>query len=345
MRVWFAWVNPADSSTISSDMNQRKAIGWRAYLVIVVCFIVAGGIPPLMKNVSFGPDAMFRCDPFGLDDNNYISYCDARAFTEYDLGALYFGLEPRAIEALKKADVLFLGNSRTGHTFSSQATQQAMQTLGVQNYYVAGFGYEGSSHIALLLMKKYNIRPKAIVINADPFFTNDYAPILATLTSGRQSVYMDYLTKKYFQRGQRYICSIYNFGCGTRPTVYRTLDHGLWQIDRFEKKVLEFLPIRIVVEPHDIPAKRESEAEPLLKDFLREVPTSKNCIIITSVPSPHSMRPMAESLARKHDLPFFAPVMTDLRSYDDSHLMSEDSERWSKSMLAEAKSTIENCVK
>lgn len=326
-------------------MNQRKSIGWRAYLVIVLCCIAAGAIPALLKNVSFGRDAMFRCDPFGLDGNNYISYCDARAFTEYDLGALYFGLEPRAIEALRKADILFLGNSRTGHTFSSNATQQMMQALGVQNYYVAGFGYEGSSHIALLLMKKYNIRPKAIVINADPFFTDDYAPILATLTSGRQSVYWDYVTKKYFQKGQRYVCSIYNFGCGTRPTVYRTLDHGFWQIERFEKKVLEFQPIRTIVEPQDIPEKRGIEAEPLLNDFLRAVPTSKNCIIITSIPSPNSMRPMAESLSRKHGLPFFAPVMNDLRSYDKSHLMSEDSERWSKAMLAEAELTLKSCVK
>jgi hypothetical protein len=326
-------------------MNLTKPIGWHIYLAIVLLCVIGGGIPALLKNVSFGKDAMFRCDPFGLNGDNYISYCDASAFTEYDLGAHYFGLEPRAIEALRKADVLFLGNSRTGHTFSSQATQSEMRSLGIANYYVAGFGYEGSSHIALLLMKKYNVHPKAIVINADPFFTDDYAPILATLTSGRQSVYLEYLTKKYFQKTQWYLCSIYNFGCGTRPTVYRTLKHGFWETERFEKKVLEFLAIQPIVEPATVPTAREIVAEPLARDFIASVATARSCIIITSIPSPRSMRSMAETVARKNSLPFFAPVIPGLRTYDNSHLLAEDGERWSKVMFAEAHDTIARCMK
>ena len=69
----------------------------------------------------------------------------------------------------KKAEVLFLGNSWTGHPFSSEATASFMRARRAP-YHVMGFGYEASSTVALALIKKYDLHPKVMIINVDPFF-------------------------------------------------------------------------------------------------------------------------------------------------------------------------------
>src|SRR5579863_3582267 len=95
----------------------------RLYLVALAVGALCGVAYGALRIFVLGPDAMLGCDPRGVDATHYMAYCNVRSFTEYDLGAHYFGLEPAAIKSMQAADVLFVGDSRTGHTFSSKATQ------------------------------------------------------------------------------------------------------------------------------------------------------------------------------------------------------------------------------
>jgi len=103
----------------------------RRYLWMVAAGALIGGGYAAVNFVLVGSDAVANCDPGGVDATHHMAYCNVRSFTEYDLGAHYFGLEPDSIMSLKKAEVQFLGNSRTGHTFSSEATASFMRARRV----------------------------------------------------------------------------------------------------------------------------------------------------------------------------------------------------------------------
>ena len=70
---------------------------------------------------------------------------------------------------MKKADVLFLGNSRALFAFSSDAIANFFGK-GKLRYYVLAFGTGETSQFAGALIRRYDLHPKVLVINADPFF-------------------------------------------------------------------------------------------------------------------------------------------------------------------------------
>jgi len=88
---------------------------------------------------------------------------------DYEHGAFYYGLEREAIANLKSADVIILGNSRAQAAFSTGALRDFFATRGIK-YFLLGFGYGELSDLPLHLMKRNSVRPKVLVINADPFF-------------------------------------------------------------------------------------------------------------------------------------------------------------------------------
>ena len=60
---------------------------------------------------------IFACPANGYTADKYLSYCGASNYGDYENGAFWFGLEPAAELSAAKADVLFLGNSRTQFGF------------------------------------------------------------------------------------------------------------------------------------------------------------------------------------------------------------------------------------
>src|SRR5262249_42639470 len=139
------------------------------------------------------------CKPEGLNDTNFIAGCSAPLFGDYEHGAYYFGLEGAAVAHLRRAEVLVLGNSKAMFAFSTRATEDAFRRLGVP-YYLLGFGYGESQLFPLALIKKYGLRPKALIINADPFF--EEATQFQDVLEGDWATYLSYVARKYFYRLQ-----------------------------------------------------------------------------------------------------------------------------------------------
>jgi hypothetical protein len=71
---------------------------------------------------------------------------------------------------LQKADVLFLGNSRMQYSFRDPRVLDSFFHRRRLNYYILAFGYGEGSTFPEAIIRKYDLRPKWVVINADPFF-------------------------------------------------------------------------------------------------------------------------------------------------------------------------------
>jgi hypothetical protein len=302
-----------------------------------------GAICGVFYAATIGPDAMMRCDPHGVDATHYMAYCNVKTFTEYDLGAHYLGLEPEAIQSMQAADVLFLGNSRTGHTFSSAATQAFMDRLGAK-YYIMGFGYEASSMSALSLIDKYRLHPKVMIINADPFFGYGDRAARDRLLSGRPQVYLEYLIKKRFQLVQSFLCGRSEMFCGHALTIYRSAVNGTWDVHEYAAAHPGSKNPKIIIEEENYRSSELPDALKAGREFVDRVSVAPDCMIVTSIPSPRSTQMVAKAVAAEIGSTYIVPAMTDLRTFDNSHLIAEDDERWSAEMLRQAAAQIQKCL-
>lgn len=117
------------------------------YVLIILAVMAAAFLYSLRWN------GIFACPANAYDGGSYLGYCQASAYGDYDHGAFWFALEPKAREAVASADVLFLGNSRMQFGFSSPALGRWFTANGFR-YYLLGFSHsENVTFIGPLLQR------------------------------------------------------------------------------------------------------------------------------------------------------------------------------------------------
>ena len=72
-------------------------------------------------------------------------------------------------EPLRRADVLLLGSSHMQFDWPRETTEPFFARRGLRAYNL-GFGYHEGSPFPLALIRRYDLRPKLVVCNLDPFF-------------------------------------------------------------------------------------------------------------------------------------------------------------------------------
>jgi hypothetical protein len=187
----------------------------RCALAYFVWFALAGAVTGLGYRLGDWAIDSARCR-LHREPGTFLAYCTEPHYGFYEQGAYWFGLEPRAIEHLKKADVLFLGNSRAQFGFSTENLRNYFRRRGI-SYYVMGFGYGESNEFALALIEKYRLKPKLLVIDADPFFNTgvsnpaeaifDRSGSPFQLAARWTTVRWDYLTRHVFNALQPKLCA------------------------------------------------------------------------------------------------------------------------------------------
>ncbi len=103
----------------------------------------------------------------GLADDDY--YLSSDIGGQVDHHVLYFGLDEKATAHLQAADVLFLGNSRVMYALRPQVLRPAFAALGL-DYYGLGFGFREADRFPLAIIRRFDLRPRVVVVNADGFF-------------------------------------------------------------------------------------------------------------------------------------------------------------------------------
>lgn len=314
------------------------------YVVILLATLVLALSFSLANALFFDRGAVVRCNPDGIDAHTYMAGCSAAYFGDYEHAALYFGLEPEAVAAMKKADVLILGNSRAMWAFSTEATDAAFRKLGL-SYYVLGFGADERMRFAAALMARHGLKPKAVIINADPFFIDATNPENEAILSGRMETLVPNLMRRSAQRWLAAWCANPDrfFAASTckEASLFRSASDGRWRLQHYLNRTT-----RNPITPNtDFLIERKDRFVEAARSFRDVLNLPAQCVVLTSVPSNLQTENVARTVSSALGWPYIEPKLSDLRTIDDSHLAPEQAERWSSAMLAAAADTLSRCLR
>jgi hypothetical protein len=284
------------------------------------------------------------CTADGYRGDTYLAYCDASRYGSFEHGALYLSLVPEAVRNLRAADVVMLGNSRTQRAFSTTSTEAFFRRIGA-SFYVAGFGYGENVNFAEALMDRLALRPRAVIVNVDPFFDLDISPPARTLlkTENGDDAYRD---KDQWQDLHRAVCDeefAKGWLCGDAPAIFRSVRDGRWKLENYPAPAA--IPVSTVDEDRWTGVReRLAERAQAFVGRLERLGVPRSCVLFTVVPSDFATYGTARFLAERTGVPLFVSVPADLRTTDRSHLDLPSAERWSAELLDRMAVPLAGCV-
>jgi hypothetical protein len=303
----------------------------RLHLSIVLAVTLSAAV------YGFREQSLFACPVSGYGSDVYLAYCGSTGYGDYDYGAFWFGLEPTAKKAAAEADVLFLGNSRMQFGLSSGATSSWFAAAGA-SHYLLGFAYDGNYKFIGPLLARLKPKARVYVINLDLFFEEEDRPpsrVVKTDTSAP----IRYQRKRQWQAVHRSVCAKLPLICDDKPAFFRSRDTGSWHFagrGNFTSKAVSF---------------DEQIDEGVLKAFaargerfLAAMPVRPECQILTMVPTVNTPVGTAKAIATALKRPLVAPQLTDLQTFDESHLDTTSAEQWSSAFFLEAAPVIRSCL-
>lgn len=253
----------------------------------------------------------------------YLAYSRA-GVDEY---ALYHDLGG-AIQAARQADVLFLGNSRAMFALPHETLRSYFARRGLR-FYVLAFGYNESNVFAEAIMRRHGLRPRLVVVNADPFFTDQPSSFARTVMSGTlfDAWKFRFETEAAFavRRRLHRLVPYFQVVPPQRDSVlFRSLVDGTTYVAAKDGApgAVGFADEPAQATPSEIACARRFQAE------LRARGAS---VILMCVP-PGSVA-LAASLARSIDAPLIAPALRGLTTSDGNHLSRESAFRYSHAVL------------
>lgn len=285
------------------------------------------------------------------DPSTYLAYCNSKHFGDYEHAAFFWGLEPRVVESLRAAKVLFVGNSRVQFAFSTEATRHTFKEMHLPHY-LAGFGYVENMTFIQQLIKKYGLHPEAVVINADySFFKNEMTPISIPFfepvtRSAYWAALYNNLLKAGFSRVARSLCGYLTGACPqTLRTLWRRPETGEWVwLGTFAMKD-ESIP----VDPAKAqPPPDEPAMENILQAataFVADLRLPSRCVILTAIPNNVAIdEPIANRVGERLQLPVIVPHLDHLATIDNDHLDGPSAERWSGAFFRDAIPALDRCL-
>jgi len=302
-----------------------------AVYVVLLLLVVAAAFATKLRLRG-----VFAC-PASYGSTAYLSDCNAINYGDYDHGAFWFGLEPAARRAVGDARVIVLGNSRAQFAFSSPATVRWFEQRSIP-FYLMGFSHYESVTFVTPMLAKVQPHASAYVINADRFFAEWLSPTSRRILYDRDAR-ARYGEKQFWQSSHKAICGTAAFLCGRDLAVYRDIANGTW----FTSGVLPH-------EPSGVADGQPSETElwphyiDLAKEFIGQLKVDRQCIVLTIVPNQGTKRAEAQAIAEALGVPFIAPRVDDLTTFDGSHLDVKSAARWSAAFLDAAGPLLERCA-
>ncbi len=313
-----------------------------AIFILAYLLIAAGVI--VFKRTDLFP-WIGECNPNGYENGHFMAYCESSKYGDFEHWAYWNEADPVSVDAVKAADVLFLGNSRTQYAFSTGAITNYFSRTGI-SHYVFGFGMGSYSPVPEKMIKKHALTPKVLVINADPFFTDRLNGANHQMMRTDNATRWEFTAKGWMQKLQQSVCQndgsweiLSELLCsGTNETLYREPKHGHWNTDYYRPNK------NIPVTYTDSMKWYIDEAIPHAERFIERVGVKKSCVIVTV--TPHTSTPLlfAFEVSKKLGVLFIHPKVKELKTIDDSHLDNDSAERWSAAFLQKAGPYIEACT-
>jgi hypothetical protein len=301
------------------------------YVFIVLGFVLAAYAYKLRT------DGIFACWADGYASDQYLAYCHAKGYGDYEHGAFWFGLEPSTRGAVSGAEVLFLGSSRMQIALSTAATNRWFSSDHVK-YFLLGFGYNGNVLFEGELLRKFGTHARAYVISVDGFFNpQESQPVKAVMHDA--SAWNHYEVKHLWQLAHETLCQGLPALCGKRYTIFRSRETGAYRLSGLG----EFQSHPVSYDEKVDPAAAEREAAEG-KAFLSKLPVGADCVILTVIPTDETSLGTANAIAKAIGQPLVNPEIAKLQTFDGSHLDPQSAERWSEAFLKAAGPQIRRCL-
>jgi hypothetical protein len=300
------------------------------YLAIVVAALALTFVAKLRLS------GVFAC-PAAYGGVGYLSDCNASNYGDYDHGAFWYGLEPATLEAASRARVLFIGNSRIQFAMSAPATARWFDRRSIP-FFSLGFSHYESVTFFTPVLERVKPQAKAYVINADRFFAEWLSPASHHIMFERDAR-ARYDEKRFWQRLHEPLCSGWPALCGRAFAVYRTIGNGLWYTTGTKPDERVAVADGAAVDREKWPHFIE-----LARQFVERLPVPRSCVVLTIVPYGATKRAEAQAIAQALGVPFVAPSVDGLTTFDGSHLDGRSAALWSAAFLEEAGPTLEPCA-
>jgi hypothetical protein len=287
----------------------------------------------------FRNNMIFACEVSGYTSDRYLSYCGATEYGDYEHGAFWFDLEPAAEWFAAKAEVLFLGNSRTQYGFSTTATAQWFSSASA-SYYLLSFGLWENSIFEGALLRKLKPRAKVYIINVVDFFQPFEAP-LAQVIMHDPAERSRSLSKRYLQFVHKAICMKLPSICGRITPTYRSRQTGMSYVQELSTFKGQERPVSY---DQRIDKREIDDGIAIGRIFLSDLPAEPECVILTAVPYARTKLAVAKAIASGLGKMLVSPDLDWLQTFDGNHLDPASAERWSEAFFKAAGPQIQKCV-
>lgn len=308
-----------------------------------VVFALAGAIIYILARSDLFP-WIGPCSSAGYSDDHYLAYCEYGRYGDFEHGALLYGMEPGVLEPIKKAKVLFLGNSRAQYAFSTKTSIEAMDNSGVP-WYAMGFGFGAKSDMPEAMFSTHKLTPDLVVINADPFFSTRSAGLSGKVLAGGDAFAAEYGKKRKLQDIHAGLCGRFGegpwsrFTCGSKPTLFRSRSNGSWLVEHYRSD--QHIPV-LYSDTHLIDQVDETVAAAEL--FFASTGINRECVVLTATAQNPTPVAFTRELAKRLDVAFEFPQLDDMWTIDASHMDVPSAERWSVAFMERLAPHIERCV-
>ena len=302
-------------------------------------FFLSTALAFLAVSMGWWGARVLTCPP--ATPGTFLAYCRNELYGDFEHGAFMYGLESAAVERAKQADVLVIGDSRAQFGFSTDAVRRYFGERG-RTYYLLGMGYGSTSDYARALLQRHQLRPRLLIVNAEPYFTRDVPALPAEVIRGNQRTRWSYWRKSLFQRAHRPACELMPMLCREATGgIHRRIDNGEW----IWQGLLVGADLSVPFVERDITDEQVDESRAIAASFVNELGLDVACVIVTAVPGLSAgRRQVAARIAEAMRAPAVLPEVEGLSSLDGDHLNAESAERWSAAFLVAADARMSDCL-
>ena len=247
-------------------------------------------------------------------------------------------MEPSVQHFVRRADVLFLRNSRPQIAFSTAATADWFAADSAR-YYLMGFGSFEKEDFAEKLLRTIRPRARVYVINLDNFFDRSETPP-AKVVEHDPGARTRYEEKRLWQRVHEPVCHAFSRLCGSKFAIFRSRETGTY----YTEGVIPWLKSTPVSYDRSVDQKVVIRNTAIATHFLSRFAQGK-CVILTMVPFVGTKIGNANAIAARLGMELVTPGNLDgLRTFDGYHLGRPSAQRWSRAFFQSAGSRIRSCL-
>jgi hypothetical protein len=302
-------------------------------------FFSCAAVALLLGSIGWWGGSVLSCPP--APPGAFLAYCRNELYGDFEHGAFFYGLESAALQHAARADAIVVGDSRAQFGFSTGAMRRYFADRR-QSYYLLGMGYGSTSPYARALLERYRLKPRVLIVNAEPFFTRETPSVPSAVLRADSRTVFEYWRKWLFQPIHRLACERMPARCQHSPGgIHRRIDNGDWIWDG----VLVAGDLAVPFVDRAISQDQQRQAESEARAFVTDLGLDERCVFVTAVPGLSAdSRRVVTAIASVISGIAVLPVVQDIASLDGDHLNAASAEKWSAAFLHTADDRLNACL-